>query len=165
MSPRCIRLHMEEEEEQLRACFHSCFTCSYHSKTKCQTFVHLPHLARAGRAAFGCQLWHVAFEQHNRKGRETGAIQCLSCVGLTDWDITSAWSTLAVFIVGAWAGSAQQTGAVVAALVMSGIAGAAVNASASIMGDFKTGYYTLAHPRALLCTQVGFRQPLPHSDP
>ena len=76
--------------------------------------------------------------------------------GLTDWDITSAWSTLAVFIVGAWAGNS--TGAVVAALVMSGIAGAAVNASASIMGDFKTGYYTLAHPRALLCTQVSRRQ-------
>ena len=41
-----------------------------------------------------------------------------------------------------------------AALVMSGIAGAAVNASSSIMGDFKTAYYTLTHPRALLITQV-----------
>jgi len=73
---------------------------------------------------------------------------------LTDWDITSAWSTLGVFIIGAWAGRANEEGAVVAALVMSGIAGAAVNAASSIMGDFKTAYYTLAHPRALLCTQV-----------
>jgi uncharacterized oligopeptide transporter (OPT) family protein len=76
------------------------------------------------------------------------------CSGLTDWDITSAWSTLGVFIIGAWAGRANEEGAVVAALVMSGIAGAAVNAASSIMGDFKTAYYTLAHPRALLCTQV-----------
>ncbi len=76
------------------------------------------------------------------------------CSGLTDWDITSAWSTLGVFIIGAWAGRANNEGAVVAALVMSGIAGAAVNAASSIMGDFKTAYYTLAHPRALLCTQV-----------
>lgn len=60
-----------------------------------------------------------------------------------------------MFIVGAWAGRANSEGAVVAALVMSGIAGAAVNAASSIMGDFKTAYYTLAHPRALLCTQVG----------
>lgn len=58
---------------------------------------------------------------------------------MTDWDITSAWSTLAVFIVGAWAGRSGQQDAVVAALVMSGIAGAAVNASAGIMGDYKTG--------------------------
>ncbi|KAL0033062.1 hypothetical protein WJX79_000741 [Trebouxia sp. C0005] len=76
------------------------------------------------------------------------------CAGLTDWDITSAWSTLGVFIIGAWAGRASNEGAVVAALVMSGIAGAAVNAASSIMGDFKTAYYTLAHPRALLCTQL-----------
>jgi len=82
------------------------------------------------------------------------------CSGLTDWDITSAWSTLGVFIIGAWAGRAGNEGAVVAALVMSGIAGAAVNAASSIMGDFKTAYYTLAHPRALLCTQV---QLLPHA--
>lgn len=78
----------------------------------------------------------------------------IGCSGLTDWDITSAWSTLGVFIIGAWAGRASNEGAVVAALVMSGIAGAAVNAASSIMGDFKTAYYTLAHPRALLCTQV-----------
>jgi len=78
------------------------------------------------------------------------------CSGLTDWDITSAWSTLGVFIIGAWAGRTNEEGAVVAALVMSGIAGAAVNAASSIMGDFKTAYYTLAHPRALLCTQVSF---------
>ncbi len=78
----------------------------------------------------------------------------IGCSGLTDWDITSAWSTLGVFIIGAWAGRANNEGAVVAALVMSGIAGAAVNAASSIMGDFKTAYYTLAHPRALLCTQV-----------
>ena len=78
----------------------------------------------------------------------------VGCSGLTDWDITSAWSTLGVFIIGAWAGRTNEEGAVVAALVMSGIAGAAVNAASSIMGDFKTAYYTLAHPRALLCTQV-----------
>lgn len=38
--------------------------------------------------------------------------------GLTDWDITSAWSTLGVLIVGAWAG--PNNGGVVAALIMSG---------------------------------------------
>ncbi|DBB04564.1 TPA: hypothetical protein ACH3X1_012644 [Trebouxia sp. C0004] len=76
------------------------------------------------------------------------------CAGLTDWDIRSAWSTLGVFIIGAWAGRANNEGAVVTALVMSGVAGAAVNAASSIMGDFKTGYYTLAHPRALPCTQL-----------
>ena len=50
---------------------------------------------------------------------------------MTDWDITSAWSTLAVFIIGAWAGRAGQPDAVVAALVMSGITGAGVNAAGS----------------------------------
>ena len=39
--------------------------------------------------------------------------------GLTDWDITSAWSTLGVLIVGAWAG--PNNGGVVAALIMSGV--------------------------------------------
>ena len=58
---------------------------------------------------------------------------------MTDWDITSAWSTLAVFIIGAWAGRSGQQAPVVAALVMSGIAGAGVNAAAGIGGDYKTG--------------------------
>ena len=44
--------------------------------------------------------------------------ECGTCAGMTDWDITSAWSTLGVLIVGAWAG--KSSGAVVAALVMSG---------------------------------------------
>jgi OPT family oligopeptide transporter len=73
--------------------------------------------------------------------------------GLTDQDNYSVYGQFAIFIFSAWAGTAN--GGVIAGLAICGVVVAAVSQAAVLMQDFKTGYYTLASPKALFVSQLG----------
>ncbi len=59
---------------------------------------------------------------------------------------------LAIFIFAAWAG--LQAGGVVVGLIACGVVLAACSAGTHLMQDFRTGFYTMAAPRAMFASQV-----------
>lgn len=71
--------------------------------------------------------------------------------GLTDWSLASTYGKLAIFVIGAWAGS---NGGVLAGLAACGIMMNIVSTASDLMQDFKTGYLTLASPRSMFVSQV-----------
>ncbi|KAM7475259.1 hypothetical protein LguiB_022502 [Lonicera macranthoides] len=72
--------------------------------------------------------------------------------GLTDWSLASTYGKLAIFVIGAWAGSSN--GGVLAGLAACGVMMNIVSTASDLMQDFKTGYLTLASPRAMFVSQV-----------
>eukprot|EP00891_Asterochloris_glomerata_P000192 jgi/Astpho2/192/Aster-08426 len=86
--------------------------------------------------------------------------------GLTDWNVASVYGLLATLIVShallgtyssfyngaSWIG--ENNGGVIGGLAACGILYGATNAGASVTGDFKTGYFTLAAPKAMFFTQL-----------
>ena len=72
--------------------------------------------------------------------------------GLTDWSLASTYGKLAIFTIGAWAGSAN--GGVIAGLAACGVMMGIVSTASDLMQDFKTGYLTLASPRSMFVSQV-----------
>ncbi|KAJ1271933.1 hypothetical protein BS78_06G164100 [Paspalum vaginatum] len=72
--------------------------------------------------------------------------------GLTDWSLVTAYGKLAIFSFGAWAGASH--GGVLAGLAACGVMMNIVGTAADLMGDFKTGYLTLASPRSMFISQV-----------
>ncbi|XP_058097929.1 probable metal-nicotianamine transporter YSL12 isoform X2 [Magnolia sinica] len=72
--------------------------------------------------------------------------------GLTDWSLASTYGKLAIFTIGAWAGASH--GGVLAGLAACGVMLSIVQTAADLMGDFKTGYLTLASPRSMFVSQV-----------
>ncbi|KAL7223636.1 hypothetical protein ACSBR1_025147 [Camellia fascicularis] len=72
--------------------------------------------------------------------------------GLTDWSLASTYGKLAIFTIGAWAGSSH--GGVLAGLAACGVMMNIVSTAADLMQDFKTGYMTLASPRSMFVSQV-----------
>ncbi|KAJ7975368.1 Oligopeptide transporter [Quillaja saponaria] len=72
--------------------------------------------------------------------------------GLTDWSLASTYGKLAIFTIGAWAGA--EHGGVVAGLAACGVMMNIVSTASDLMQDFKTGYLTLASPRAMFVSQV-----------
>ncbi|XVF41526.1 hypothetical protein PTKIN_Ptkin01aG0286300 [Pterospermum kingtungense] len=71
--------------------------------------------------------------------------------GLTDWSLASTYGKLAIFVIGAWAGS---HGGVLAGLTACGVMMNIVSTASDLMQDFKTGYLTLASPRSMFISQV-----------
>ncbi|XWS42943.1 hypothetical protein CRYUN_Cryun16bG0057400 [Craigia yunnanensis] len=71
--------------------------------------------------------------------------------GLTDWSLGSAYGKLAIFTIGAWAGS---HGGILAGLAACGVMLNIVSTVSDLMQDFKTGYLTLASPRSMFISQV-----------
>ncbi|KAK8657040.1 hypothetical protein V6N13_098974 [Hibiscus sabdariffa] len=71
--------------------------------------------------------------------------------GLTDWSLASTYGKLAIFTIGAWAGS---NGGVLAGLIACGVMMNIVSTASDLMQDFKTGYLTLASPRSMFVSQV-----------
>ncbi|XVE90575.1 hypothetical protein DITRI_Ditri20bG0089100 [Diplodiscus trichospermus] len=71
--------------------------------------------------------------------------------GLTDWSLASNYGKLAIFTIGAWAGS---HGGVLAGLAACGVMMNIVSTASDLMQDFKTGYLTLASPRSMFISQV-----------
>ncbi|KAF5958103.1 hypothetical protein HYC85_005328 [Camellia sinensis] len=72
--------------------------------------------------------------------------------GLTDWSLASTYGKLAIFTIGAWAGSSH--GGVLAGLAACGVMMNIVSTASDLMQDFKTGYMTLASPRSMFVSQV-----------
>ncbi|KAL6493443.1 putative metal-nicotianamine transporter ysl7 [Orobanche gracilis] len=72
--------------------------------------------------------------------------------GLTDWSLASTYGKLAIFTIGAWAGASN--GGILAGLAACGVMMNIVSTASDIMQDFKTGYLTLASPRAMFVSQV-----------
>jgi len=64
----------------------------------------------------------------------------------------STYGKLAIFIIGAWAGASH--GGVLAGLAACGVMMSIVSTASDLMQDFKTGYLTLASPRAMFVSQV-----------
>ncbi|KAF5194372.1 Metal-nicotianamine transporter ysl2 [Thalictrum thalictroides] len=72
--------------------------------------------------------------------------------GLTDWSLATTYGKLAIFIIGAWAGSAH--GGVLAGLAACGVMLNIVSTASDLMQDFKTGYLTLSSPKSMLVSQA-----------
>lgn len=72
--------------------------------------------------------------------------------GLTDWDMSSMYAKLALFVFAAWAGAAGN--GVIVGLGICGVVLAATTSAATLMGDFRTGYICLAAPRAMFGAQL-----------
>ncbi|KAJ8549220.1 hypothetical protein K7X08_032927 [Anisodus acutangulus] len=72
--------------------------------------------------------------------------------GLTDWSLTSMYGKLAIYTIGAWAGSAH--GGVLAGLAACGVMMNIVSTASDLTQDFKTGYMTLASPRSMFISQI-----------
>ncbi|XP_031265803.1 probable metal-nicotianamine transporter YSL5 isoform X2 [Pistacia vera] len=72
--------------------------------------------------------------------------------GLTDWSLASTYGKLAIFTIGAWAGSSH--GSVLAGLAACGVMMNIVSTASDLSQDFKTGYLTLASPRSMFVSQV-----------
>ncbi|KAG2314312.1 hypothetical protein Bca52824_017434 [Brassica carinata] len=72
--------------------------------------------------------------------------------GLTDWSLASTYGKLAIFTIGAWAGSDH--GGVLAGLAACGVMMNIVSTASDLTQDFKTGYLTLSSPRAMFVSQV-----------
>ncbi|KAK2387988.1 putative metal-nicotianamine transporter YSL7 [Trifolium repens] len=72
--------------------------------------------------------------------------------GLTDWSLASTYGKLAIFIICAWAGSAN--GGIIAGLAACGVMMNIVSTASDLMQDFKTGYMTLASPKSMFVSQV-----------
>lgn len=72
--------------------------------------------------------------------------------GLTDWSLASTYGKLAIFTIGAWAGSSH--GGVLAGLAACGVMMNIVSTASDLSQDFKTGYLTLASPRSMFVSQI-----------
>nr|DAD32663.1 TPA_asm: hypothetical protein HUJ06_011514 [Nelumbo nucifera] len=72
--------------------------------------------------------------------------------GLTDWSLASTYGKIAIFIFGSWV--SHHKGGIVAGLAACGVMMSIVSTASDLMQDFKTGYLTLASPRAMFCSQV-----------
>ena len=72
--------------------------------------------------------------------------------GLTDWSLASTYGKLAIFTIGAWAGS--EHGGMLAGLAACGVMMNIVSTASDLTQDFKTGYLTLSSPRSMFISQV-----------
>ncbi|KAJ9186835.1 hypothetical protein P3X46_002364 [Hevea brasiliensis] len=72
--------------------------------------------------------------------------------GLTDWSLASTYGKLAIFTIGAWAGTSH--GGALAGLAACGVMMNIVSTASDLMQDFKTGYLTLASPRSMFVSQA-----------
>ncbi|RAL45436.1 hypothetical protein DM860_014825 [Cuscuta australis] len=72
--------------------------------------------------------------------------------GLTDWSLASNYGKVAILIFSAWVG--LNNGGVLAGLASCGVMMSIVSTASDLMQDFKTGYLTLASPRAMFFSQA-----------
>nr|GMD18113.1 probable metal-nicotianamine transporter YSL7 [Ipomoea batatas] len=72
--------------------------------------------------------------------------------GLTDWSLASNYGKVAILVFSSWVG--LNNGGVLAGLASCGVMMSIVSTASDLMQDFKTGYLTLASPRAMFFSQV-----------
>ena len=71
--------------------------------------------------------------------------------GLTDWNTTSTYGKLGLFIFSAWVGS---NGGVIAGLASCGVMMSIVSTAADLMQDLKTGHLTGSSPLSMFISQI-----------
>ncbi|KAH7683234.1 Oligopeptide transporter OPT protein [Dioscorea alata] len=71
--------------------------------------------------------------------------------GLTDWNLSSTYGKIGLFIFASLVGS---NGGVIAGLAACGVMMSIVSTAADLMQDFKTGYLTLSSPRSMFVSQL-----------
>ncbi|GMN46921.1 hypothetical protein TIFTF001_016102 [Ficus carica] len=72
--------------------------------------------------------------------------------GLTDWSLASNYGKFAIILFSAWIH--LDNGGIIAGLASCGVMMSIVSTASDLMQDFKTGYLTLASPRAMFFSQV-----------
>ncbi|KAK0589368.1 hypothetical protein LWI29_013321 [Acer saccharum] len=71
--------------------------------------------------------------------------------GLTDWNLTSTYGKIGLFIIASLVGT---DGGVVAGLAACGLMMSIVSTAADLMQDFKTGYLTLSSAKSMFVSQL-----------
>uniref|UniRef100_A0A2P2MUC4 Uncharacterized protein MANES_11G087100 n=1 Tax=Rhizophora mucronata TaxID=61149 RepID=A0A2P2MUC4_RHIMU len=71
--------------------------------------------------------------------------------GLTDWNLTSTYGNIGLFIIASLVGT---DGGVVAGLAACGVMMSIVSTAADLMQDFKTGYLTLSSAKSMFVSQL-----------
>ncbi|XP_022741762.1 probable metal-nicotianamine transporter YSL6 [Durio zibethinus] len=71
--------------------------------------------------------------------------------GLTDWNLTSTYGKIGLFIIASIVGS---DGGVMAGLAACGVMMSIVSTAADLMQDFKTGYLTLSSAKSMFVSQL-----------
>ncbi|XWS40568.1 hypothetical protein CRYUN_Cryun17cG0006700 [Craigia yunnanensis] len=71
--------------------------------------------------------------------------------GLTDWNLTSTYGKIGLFIIASLVGS---DGGVMAGLAACGVMMTIVSTAADLMQDFKTGYLTLSSAKSMFVSQL-----------
>ncbi|KAH7577175.1 hypothetical protein JRO89_XS01G0216300 [Xanthoceras sorbifolium] len=71
--------------------------------------------------------------------------------GLTDWNLTSTYGKIGLFIIASLVGT---DGGVVAGLAACGVMMSIVSTAADLMQDFKTGYLTLSSAKSMFVSQL-----------
>ena len=71
--------------------------------------------------------------------------------GLTDWNLTSTYGKIGLFIIASLVGS---DGGVMAGLAACGVMMSIVSTAADLMQDFKTGYLTLSSAKSMFVSQL-----------
>ncbi|KAF0924974.1 hypothetical protein E2562_015038 [Oryza meyeriana var. granulata] len=71
--------------------------------------------------------------------------------GLTDWNLSSTYGKIGLFIFASLVG---QRGGVIAGLAACGVMMSIVSTAADLMQDFRTGYLTLSSPRSMFVSQL-----------
>ncbi|XP_057983623.1 probable metal-nicotianamine transporter YSL6 [Malania oleifera] len=71
--------------------------------------------------------------------------------GLTDWNLTSTYGKIGLFIIASMVGN---NGGVIAGLAACGVMMTIVSTAADLMQDFKTGYLTLSSARSMFVSQL-----------
>ncbi|MBA0840551.1 hypothetical protein Goarm_003129, partial [Gossypium armourianum] len=71
--------------------------------------------------------------------------------GLTDWNLSSTYGKIGLFIIASLVGS---DGGVMAGLAASGVMMSIVSTAADLMQDFKTGYITLSSAKSMFVSQL-----------
>eukprot|EP00516_Mucochytrium_quahogii_P004312 CAMPEP_0203749064 /NCGR_PEP_ID=MMETSP0098-20131031/3755_1 /ASSEMBLY_ACC=CAM_ASM_000208 /TAXON_ID=96639 /ORGANISM=" , Strain NY0313808BC1" /LENGTH=697 /DNA_ID=CAMNT_0050638007 /DNA_START=36 /DNA_END=2129 /DNA_ORIENTATION=- len=74
--------------------------------------------------------------------------------GLTDWDMSSTFGKLVIFLFAVWTNSIDANTGIIAGLATCGIVFAGTSQAATLMQDFKTGYITRSSPMAMFIAQV-----------
>lgn len=71
--------------------------------------------------------------------------------GLTDWNLTSTYGKIGLFIIASLVGT---NGGVIAGLAACGVMMSIVSTAADLMQDFKTGYLTLSSAKSMFVSQL-----------
>ena len=79
------------------------------------------------------------------------AIAIMQAVGMSDWNVSSSFGKLLMFVFGAWNSS---SGEIVPSLALCMVTIAGCSCAADLMQDFKTGYLLGAKPSAMFYAQM-----------